>query len=109
MNTDKSQFSVKMSTKLVSFLGKALPHRTSRIEAYTDLLNEQIKLLRIDFKGGCSVPFLITVLELAERWNWGRNTVIRFLQSLENHGAIESKRCQDGTQIRVLNISQDTP
>ena len=109
MNTDKAQFSVKMSTELVALLGKALPHRTSRIEAYTDLLNEQIKLLRIDFKGGCSVPFLITVLELAERWNWGRNTVIRFLQSLENHGAIESKRCQDGTQIRVLNISQDTP
>ena len=109
MNTDKAQFSVKMSTKLVSFLGKALPHRTSRIEAYTDLLNEQIKLLRIDFKGGSLVPFLVTVLDLAERWNWGRNTVIRFLQSLENHGAIESKRCQDGTQIRVLNISQDTP
>ncbi len=45
MNTDKAQFSVKMSTELVAFLGKALPHRTSRIEAYTDLLNEQIKLL----------------------------------------------------------------
>ena len=109
MNTDKAQFSVKMSTELVAFFGKALPHRTSRIEAYTDLLNEQIELLRIDFKGGSSVPFLVTVLDLAERWNWGRNTVIRFLQSLENHGAIESKRCQDGTQIRVLNISQDTP
>ena len=109
MNTDKAQFSVKMSTELVAFFGKALPHRTSRIEAYTDLLNEQIKLLRIDFKGGSSVPFLVTVLDLAERWNWGRNTVIRFLQSLENHGAIESKRCQDGTQIRILNISQDNP
>ena len=109
MNTEKAQFSVKINTELVAFLGKALPHRTSRIEAYTDLLNEQIKLLRIDFKGGSSVPFLVTVLDLVERWNWGRNTVIRFLQSLEKHGAIEAKRCQDGTQIRVLNISLDTP
>ena len=49
MNTDKAQFSVRMNTELVAFLGKVLPHRTSRIEAYTDLLNEQIKLLRIDF------------------------------------------------------------
>ena len=106
---DKTQYSVIMSTELVTFLGKALPHRTSRIEAYTDLLNEQIKMLEIDFKGGCSVPFLVRFLDLTERWNWGRNTVIRFLQSLEKHGAIEVKRCQDGTLIRVLNISQDTP
>ena len=109
MKMDKTQYSVKMSTELVTFLGKALPHRTSRIEAYTDLLNEQINMLEIDFKGGCSVPFLVRFLDLTERWNWGRNTVIRFLQSLEKHGAIEVKRCQDGTLIRVLNISQDTP
>ena len=64
MNTKKAQFSVRMSTELVGFLGKVLPHRTSRIEAYTDLLNEQIKLLRIDFKGGSSVPFLVTITDL---------------------------------------------
>lgn len=109
MTTNNLRFSVRMSTELVAFLGKALPHRTSRIEAYTDLLNEQIKLLRIDFKGGCSVPFLVTILDLSERWNWGRNTVMRFLQSLEKLGAIEAKRCQDGTQVRILNISQDNP
>ena len=45
MNTEKAQFSVKMNTELVAFLGKALTHRTSRIEAYTDLLNAQIQLL----------------------------------------------------------------
>lgn len=109
MKMDKTQYSVKMSTELVAFLGKALPHRTSRIEAYTDLLNEQIKMLEIDFDGGKSVPFLVKFLELTKRWNWGRNTVIRFLQSLEKYGAIEVNRCQDGTLIRVLNISQDTP
>ena len=62
MTTNNLRFSVRMSTELVVFLGKALPHRTSRIEAYTDLLNEQIKLLKFDFKGGCSVPFLVTIL-----------------------------------------------
>lgn len=109
MTIKDQRFSVRMSTELVVFLGKALPHRTSRIEAYTDLLDEQIKLLRINFKGGSLVPFLVTILDLSERWNWGRNTVIRFLQSLEKLGAIEAKRCKDGTQVRILNISQDNP
>jgi len=109
MNTEKAQFSVRMSTELVGFLGKVLPHRTSRIEAYTDLLNEQIKLLRIDFKGGSSVPFLVTITDLAERWDWSRPTVIRYLDSLTRIGAVKVKRCQDGTLITVLNISQDTP
>ena len=109
MNTDKAQFSVKMNTELVAFLGKALPHRTSRIEAYTDLLNEQIKLLRIDFKGGCSVPFLVTVFDLSERWDCSRPTVMRFLESLSRIDAIKSERCHDGTLITVLNISQDNP
>lgn len=108
MNTEKAQFSVRMSTELVGFLGKVLPHRTSRIEAYTDLLNEQIKLLRIDFKGS-SVPFLVTITDLAERWDWSRPTVIRYLDSLSRIGAVKVKRCQDGTLITVLNISQDTP
>ena len=109
MNTDKAQFSVRMSTELVAFLGKVLPHRTSRIEAYTDLLNEQIKLLRIDFKGGSSVAFLVTISDLAERWDWSRPTVIRYLDSLSRIGAVKVERCQDGTLITVLNISQDTP
>ena len=108
MNTEKAQFSVRMSTELVGFLGKVLPHRTSRIEAYTDLLNEQIKLLRIDFKGGCSVPFLVTITDLAERWDWSRPTVMRYLDSLSRIGAVKVKKCQDGTLITVLNISQDT-
>lgn len=109
MNTDKTHFCVRMRTELVAFLGKALPHRTSRIEAYTDLLNEQIKMLEIDFNGGCSVPFLVTILDLSERWDWSRPTVMRFLDSLSRMGAIKVKRCQDGTLINVLNISQDTP
>ena len=109
MNTDKAQFSVKMSTELVALLGKALPHRPSRIEAYTDLLNEQIKLLRIDFKGGSSVAFLVTISDLAERWDWSRPTVMRYLDSLSRIGAVKVERCQDGTLITVLNISQDTP
>jgi len=109
MNTDKAQFSVRMSTELVAFLGKVLPHRTSRIEAYTDLLNEQIKLIRIDFNGGSLVPFLVTITDLAERWDWSRPTVIRYLDSLSRIGAVKVKRCQDGTLITVLNISQDTP
>lgn len=109
MNTDKAQFSVRMNTELVAFLGKVLPHRTSRIEAYTDLLNEQIKLIRIDFNGGSLVPFLVTITDLAERWDWSRPTVIRYLDSLSRIGAVKVKRCQDGTLITVLNISQDTP
>ena len=109
MNTKKAQFSVRMSTELVGFLGKVLPHRTSRIEAYTDLLNEQIKLIRIDFNGGSLVPFLVTITDLAERWDWSRPTVIRYLDSLSRIGAVKVERCQDGTLITVLNISQDTP
>ncbi len=109
MTTDNLRFSVRMSTELVAFLGKAMPHRTSRIEAYTDLLNEQIKLLKIDFKGGCSVPFLVTIFDLSERWDWSRPTVMRFLESLSRIGAIKSERCHDGTLITVLNISQDNP
>lgn len=109
MKMDKTQYYVKMSTELVTFLGKALPHRTSRIEAYTDLLNEQIKMLEIDFEGGKSVPFLFTILDLSERWDWSRPTVMRFLDSLSRMGAIKVKKSQDGTLINVLNISQDTP
>ena len=105
----KRTYSVLMSTDLLAYLAKALPHRTSRFEAFSDLLDEQLKLADVDFKGGCSVPFLVTILDLAERWNWGRNTVIRFLDSLSKTGAVELKRCQDGTLIRVLNISRDTP
>ena len=109
MTINNSRFSVRMSTELVAFLGKALPHRTSRIEAYTDLLNEQMKMLEIDFEGGKSVPFLFTILDLSERWDWSRPTVMRFLNSLSKMGAIKLKKCQDGTLINVLNISQDTP
>ena len=109
MKMDKTQYSVKMSTELVAFLGKALPHRTSRFEAFSNLLDEQLKLADVDFKGGCSVPFLVTILDLAERWEWSRPTVMRYLESLSKIGAVELKRCQDGTLIRVLNISQDTP
>ena len=100
----KRSFSVLMSTDLLAYLVKAL-----RFEAFSDLLDEQLKLAEVNFKGGCSVPFLVTILDLSERWNWGRNTVIRFLDSLSKTGAVEVKRCQDGTLIRVLNISQDTP
>ena len=105
----KRSFSVLMSTDLLAYLAKALPHRTSRFEAFSDLLDEQLKLAEVDFKGGCSVPFLVTILDLSERWDWSRPTVMRYLDSLSKIGAVEVKRCQDGTLIRVLNISQDTP
>ena len=101
---DSNGFYIAISDCLIRFLGKSLPNRTSRFEAFQYLVAKQKVKVDQDFDGGVRIPFLAKVSDLSKRWNWSRNTVFSFLRTLENDGAIEVKQCQNGTLIRVLNI-----
>ena len=101
---DSNGFYIAISDCLIRFLGKSLPNRTSRFEAFQYLVAKQKVKVDQDFEGGARIPFLAKVSDLSKRWNWSRNTVFSFLRTLENDGAIEVKQCQNGTLIRVLNI-----
>ena len=101
---DSNGFYIAISDCLIRFLGKSLPNRTSRFEAFQYLVSKQKVKVDQDFDGGVRIPFLAKVSDLSKRWNWSRNTVFSFLRTLENDGAIEVKQCQNGTLIRVLNI-----
>ena len=103
---DSNGFNLTMSDKLIHFLGKSLPNKTSRYEAFLYLVNRQKAKVDLDFDGGVRIPFLAKIGDLSKRWNWCRNTVFSFLKTLEDEGAIEVKQCMDGTLIRVLNISR---
>ena len=97
-------FLVYLSDSLIRYLGKSLPNKASRYEAFQYIIGKQKEKIDLDRDGGANVPFLAKVSDLAKRWNWSRNTVFSFLRTLENDGAIEVKQCQNGTLIRVLNI-----
>ena len=101
---DSNGFYIAISDCLIRFLGKSLPNRTSRFEAFQYLVAKQKVKVDQDFDGGVRIPFLAKVSDLSKRWNWSRNTVFSFLRTLENDGAIEVKQCKNGTLIRVLNI-----
>ena len=101
---DSNGFYIAISDCLICFLGKSLPNRTSRFEAFQYLVAKQKVKVDQDFDGGVRIPFLAKVSDLSKRWNWSRNTVFSFLRTLENDGASEVKQCQNGTLIRVLNI-----
>ena len=101
---DSNGFYIAISDCLIRFLGKSLPNRTSRFEAFQYLVAKQKVKVDQDYDGGVRIPFLAKVSDLSKRWNWSRNTVFSFLRTLENDGAIEIKQCQNGTLIRVLNI-----
>ena len=101
---DSNGFYIAISDCLIRFLGKSLPNRTSRFEAFQYLVAKQKMKVDQDFDGGVRILFLAKVSDLSKRWNWSRNTVFSFLRTLENDGAIEVKQCQNGTLIRVLNI-----
>ncbi len=105
--TDKLQ--VILSYDLIEYLDKSMPRGTSRWTAYFYLLRKQKSKLNYSFEGGKKIPFLATVSELSTQWNWCRNSVFRFLDTLKKEGAIEVKQCIDGTLIRVLNIQKKTP
>ena len=101
---DSNGFYIAISDCLIRFLGKSLPNRTSRFEAFQYLVAKQKVKVDQDFDGGVRIPFLAKVSDLSKRWNWSRHTVFSFLRTLENDGAIEVQQCQNGTLIRVLNI-----
>ena len=97
-------FYLTMSDSLIRFLGKSLPNKTSRYEAFLYLVNRQKAKVDLDFDGGVHIPFLAKVGDLSKRWNWCRNTVFSFLKTLEEEDVIKVKQCADGTLILVQNI-----
>lgn len=67
----------KINTNLLLFLGKKLPNRTSRFEAFLDLLRHQINHCD-GHSNGINIPFGITYESLAKEWNWDRKRLCRF-------------------------------
>ena len=101
---DSNGFYIAISDCLIRFLGKSLPNRTSRFEAFQYLVAKQKVKVDQDFDGGVRIPFLAKVSDLSKRWNWSRNTVFSFLKTLQDEGLIEVKQCADGTLIHVVGI-----
>ena len=97
-------FLVYLSDSLIRYLGKSLPNKASRYEAFQYIIGKQKEKIDLDRDGGANVPFLAKVSDLAKRWNWSRNTVFSFLKTLQDEGLIEVKQCADGTLIHVVGI-----
>ena len=94
----------KLDTNLLLFLEKKLPNRTSRFEAFLDLFKHQINHC-YGHPNGINIPFGITYEFLAKEWNWDRKTVISFLKSLQEMGALECKRDGYNMVVRILNLT----
>lgn len=59
-------------------------HKLSRVEAFYDLIDRQcISLLR-----GGDTHLSGSIIEIAKAWGWDRETVGRFLDNLEQLGAV---------------------
>lgn len=102
-------FLVYLSDRLIHYLGKSLPNRASRYEAFQYIISKQKEKMQLDHDGGADVPFLAKVSDLAKRWKWSRNTVFSFLKTLQKEGLIEVKQCADGTLIHVVGIYKLMP
>lgn len=94
----------KMGTNLLLFLEKKLPNRTSRFEAFLDLLKHQISHCD-GHPNGINIPFGVTYESLAKEWNWDRKTVMSFLKSLQEMGVLECKRDGYNMVVRILNLT----
>lgn len=94
----------KINTNLLLFLEKKLPNRTSRFEAFLDLLRHQINHCD-GHSNGIIIPFGITYESLAKEWNWDRKTVMSFLKSLQEMGILEYKRDGYNMVVRILNLT----
>ena len=94
----------KMDTNLLLFLEKKLPNRTSRFEAFLDLLKNQINH-GDGHPNGINIPVGITYESLAKEWNWDRKTVMSFLKSLQEMRVLECKRDGYNMVVRILNLA----
>lgn len=99
-----SLYFTKIDTNLLLFLEKKLPNRTSRFEAFLDLLKRQISHCD-GHSNGINIPFGITYESLAKEWNWDRKTVMSFLKSLQEMGILEYKRDGYNMVVRILNLT----
>ena len=63
-------FLVYLSDSLIRYLGKSLPNKASRYEAFQYIIGKQKEKIDLDRDGGANVPFLAKVSDLAKRWNW---------------------------------------
>lgn len=83
----------------------------SRGQAWVDLLmianhkqgHVRVRGRRIDVGVGCVAR---AQKSLADRWNWSKGKVIRFLKELEGDGQIEIETSHDFNVIRLCNYEQ---
>ena len=86
-------------------MAKSLHRRTSRFYAFLDLYEQQIKDFKTFGHYALAIPFFVAYQDLSERWSWGRNSVMFFLQSLHKKGVIEVKREYRRVTVRILNLA----
>ena len=56
-------FLVYLSDSLIRYLGKSLPNKASRYEAFQYIIGKQKEKIDLDRDGGANVPFLAKVSE----------------------------------------------
>lgn len=94
---------------LLQGISKRPRHRYTKIEAYYDLLNRQ-RIMILDGGGDDCIDACLQ--DLANVWRWDRGTVQRFIERLEQYGALTTSVDYSRNKrimIRVNNISGLTP
>lgn len=94
----------KIDTKLLLFLKKKLPNRTTRFEAFLYLFKHQINHCD-GHPNGINIPLGVTYESLAKEWNWDRKTVMSFFKSLQKMGILEYKRDGYNMVVHILNLT----
>lgn len=109
---DKIINACKTNRPLIALLCQKGSGRYSKVEAYLDLMDRMATDSGIVTSGSepaCLMrgEFLVTITELAAKWNWHRATVRSFLDSLEEIGEIKKEllnHCYRVQMVHHVNI-----
>ena len=86
LHSANAQLIIQTDIPLWNFLVQGIKktHRVSRVQAFADLIDRQ----RIALLKGEDEKLTGTIQDMARTWGWDRDTVVRFLDSLEQLGVI---------------------
>lgn len=106
----QSSWSVNLDEDMIRFLRQPTMKGASRLDAYFYLLKKCLNTpttTKPVFEDEIKLePYQIVVVitELAEKWNWSRETVRKFLDRLENFGLLK-KRQLDRCSVLTMNVT----